>query len=119
CLVDKSQALSFQGNTMNDTWIFVLTVLLSSTLIYNSKGAIDQQAMDQLHYVTKLTEHVKLNTVPKESEDKREDSEKFALFFPTFVWAVRDFTLQLEVDGKEISEDEYLENALNPEAGKG
>lgn len=40
----------FQGDTENDTWIFVLAVLLSSTLIYNSKGTIDQQAMDNLQY---------------------------------------------------------------------
>ncbi|XP_074995014.1 guanylate-binding protein 1-like [Calonectris borealis] len=37
-----------KGDTENDTWIFVLSVLLSSTLIYNSKGTIDQQAMEQL-----------------------------------------------------------------------
>ncbi|KAF1466194.1 Guanylate-binding protein 7, partial [Pygoscelis antarcticus] len=118
-LVDRKQGLLFQGDTKNDTWLFVLTVLLSSTLIYNSKGTIDQQAMDQLHYVMKLTEHVKLKAAAKESEDELEDSEKFVLFFPTFIWAVRDFTLQLEVDGKEISEDEYLENALKLKAGKG
>ncbi|NXT45388.1 GBP1 protein, partial [Pelecanoides urinatrix] len=99
-LVDTSQGLLLQGDTKNDTWIFVLSVLLSSTLIYNSKGTIDQQAMDQLHYVLKLTEHVKLKAAAEKSEGEVEDSEKFDLFFPTFVWAVRDFTLQLEVDGK-------------------
>ncbi|XP_074427981.1 guanylate-binding protein 1-like isoform X2 [Larus michahellis] len=102
----------------NDTWIFVLTVLLSSTLIYNSKGTIDQQAVDQLHYVMKLTEQVKLKAAPVQSEDELEDSENVAPIFPTFVWTVRDFTLQLEVDGKEISEDEYLENALKLKAGR-
>ncbi|XP_072704483.1 PDZ domain-containing protein GIPC1 isoform X2 [Ciconia boyciana] len=108
-----------KGDTKNDTWIFVLTILLSSTLIYNSQGTIDQQAMEQLHYVMKLSEHVKLKAAPKESADELEDSEKFVLFFPTFVWAVRDFTLQLEVDRKEISEDEYLENSLKLKAGSG
>ncbi|XP_068280582.1 guanylate-binding protein 1-like isoform X2 [Nyctibius grandis] len=106
-----------KGDNKNDTWIFVLTVLLSSTLIYNSKGTIDQQAMDQLHYVVKLSEHIKLKAVPERSEDELKDSEKFVLFFPTFVWAVRDFTLRLELNGKEISEDEYLENALKLKAG--
>ncbi|NXP09081.1 GBP2 protein, partial [Thinocorus orbignyianus] len=106
-----------QGDTENDTWIFVLTLLLSSTLIYNSRGTIDQQALDQLHYVMKLTEKVKLKAAPKQSED--EEAEKVAPFFPAFVWTVRDFTLQLEVDGKKISEDEYLESALKLKAGKG
>ncbi|XP_074423297.1 guanylate-binding protein 1-like isoform X4 [Larus michahellis] len=106
-----------KGDMKNDMWIFVLTVLLSSTLIYNSKGTIDQQAVDQLHYVMKLTEQVKLKAAPEQSEDELEDSENVAPIFPTFVWTVRDFTLQLEVDGKEISEDEYLENALKLKAG--
>ncbi|XP_074021303.1 guanylate-binding protein 1-like [Numenius arquata] len=106
-----------KGDTKNDTWIFVLTVLLSSTLIYNSRGTIDQQAMDQLHYVMKLTEQVKLKAAPGQSEEEQEDSEKVAPFFPAFVWTVRDFTLQLEVDGKEISEDEYLETALKLKDG--
>ncbi|XP_068280610.1 guanylate-binding protein 1-like [Nyctibius grandis] len=106
-----------KGDNKNDTWIFVLTVLLSSTLIYNSKGTIDQQAMDQLHYVVKLSEHINLKAAPEKSEDELKDSEKFVLFFPTFVWAVRDFTLRLKLNGKEISEDEYLENALKLKAG--
>ncbi|XP_074423111.1 guanylate-binding protein 1-like isoform X1 [Larus michahellis] len=106
-----------KGDMKNDMWIFVLTMLLSSTLIYNSKGTIDQQAVDQLHYVMKLTEQVKLKAAPEQSEDELEDSENVAPIFPTFVWTVRDFTLQLEVDGKEISEDEYLENALKLKAG--
>ncbi|NXX73852.1 GBP4 protein, partial [Urocolius indicus] len=114
-----SHGLSFQGDTQNDTWIFVLAVLLSSTLVYNSKGTIDQQAMDQLHFVLKLTELVKLKAAPQSSEDELKDSDKFVSFFPTFVWAVRDFTLQLSWNGRHISEDEYLESALKLKAGKG
>ncbi|NXG94593.1 GBP4 protein, partial [Stercorarius parasiticus] len=118
-LVDKSPGLFLQGDTENDTWIFVLTVLLSSTLIYNSKGTIDEHAVDQLHYVMKLTEQVKLKAAPEQREDELKDSGKFAPLSPLLVWTVRDFTLKLEVNGKEISEDEYLENALKLKAGKG
>uniref|UniRef100_A0A8B9Z6F5 Guanylate binding protein family member 6 n=1 Tax=Buteo japonicus TaxID=224669 RepID=A0A8B9Z6F5_9AVES len=96
----------------NDTWIFVLTILLSSTLIYNSRGTIDQLAMDQLQYPW-------WDSSTRDSEDELDDSEKFVLFFPTLIWAVRDFTLHLKKDGKEISEDEYLEEALKLKAGKG
>ncbi|XP_044847059.1 guanylate-binding protein 1-like isoform X3 [Mauremys mutica] len=132
-----------KGNTKNDTWIFALAVLLSSTLVYNSKGTIDQQAMDQLHYVTELTELIKVKPAAEGSrEDMKvkavaeggrgdmevkaageggrqegEDSTEFVRFFPAFVWAVRDFTLQLELDGREITEDEYLENALELKPG--
>ncbi|KAL8219635.1 UNVERIFIED_CONTAM: Guanylate-binding protein 3 [Gekko kuhli] len=39
-----------KADTQNDSWIFALAVLLSSTLVYNSLGTIDQQAMNQLQY---------------------------------------------------------------------
>lgn len=55
----------------------------------------------------------------EEAGDEQPGLDRRALFFSTFVWAVRDFTLQLEVDGKEISEDEYLENALKLKDGRG
>eukprot|EP00076_Gallus_gallus_P036749 XP_025002287.1 guanylate-binding protein 1 isoform X2 [Gallus gallus] len=106
-----------KGDTKNDTWIFVLAVLLSSTLIYNSKGTIDQQALENLHYVLTLTECIKLTKSPEENGAQPATTDGLAVFFPTFVWAVRDFTLQLQADGKEISEDEYLENALKLRGG--
>lgn len=40
----------FQGDNQNDSWIFALAILLSSTFVYNSMGTINQQAMDQLQY---------------------------------------------------------------------
>ncbi|KAL8219632.1 UNVERIFIED_CONTAM: Guanine nucleotide-binding protein subunit beta [Gekko kuhli] len=39
-----------KGNTQNDSWIFALAILLSSTLVYNSIGIIDQVAMENLQY---------------------------------------------------------------------
>ncbi|NXL92292.1 GBP2 protein, partial [Alectura lathami] len=109
--------LSLQGDSRNDVWIFVLAVLLSSTLIYNSRGTIDRQAMDSLHYVAKLAEHIEVRNTAEGGEEPL-PSAGFAQFFPTFVWAVRDFTLQLEKDGRELSDDEYLEDALRLRAGR-
>ncbi|XP_067318164.1 guanylate-binding protein 1-like [Anolis sagrei] len=107
-----------KGNTQNDTWIFALSVLLSSTLVYNSMGTIDQNAMDQLHYVTELTERIKAKASPGDSAGgDLEDSTEYLRFFPSFVWTLRDFTLQLELDGRPITEDEYLENGLKLKKG--
>ncbi|XP_065276388.1 guanylate-binding protein 1-like [Emys orbicularis] len=106
-----------KGDTKNDTWIFALAVLLSSTLVYNSMGTINQQAMDQLHYVTELTERIKVKAAGRGGRQEGEDSAEFMRFFPAFVWAVRDFTLQLELDGRKITEDEYLENSLKLKPG--
>ncbi|XP_074836646.1 guanylate-binding protein 1-like [Carettochelys insculpta] len=107
-----------KGNAKNDAWIFVLAVLLSSTLVYNSLGTIDQYALEKLHYVTELTERIRVKAAGEGGQKKGEDSAEFVRFFPAFVWAVRDFSLQLIVDGREITEDEYLENALKRRQGQ-
>ncbi|RXN12688.1 guanylate-binding 1-like protein [Labeo rohita] len=61
-----------------------------------------------VRYVTELTECIKV----KSSDEDADDSSNFVKFFPTFIWAVRDFTLELKIDGKDVTEDEYLDFAL-------
>ncbi|XP_023613381.1 guanylate-binding protein 6 isoform X3 [Myotis lucifugus] len=73
-------------------------------------STINHQALEQLHYVTELTELIRAKSSP--TRDGIEDSSEFVSFFPDFVWAVRDFSLELELNGRPITEDEYLENAL-------
>uniref|UniRef100_A0A2K6CJ13 Guanylate binding protein 3 n=1 Tax=Macaca nemestrina TaxID=9545 RepID=A0A2K6CJ13_MACNE len=104
-----------KGDNENDSWIFALAVLLSSTFVYNSMGTINQQAMDQLHYVTELTDRIKANSSP--GNNSVEDSADFVSFFPAFVWTLRDFTLELEVDGEPITADDYLELSLKLRKG--
>ncbi|XP_075462614.1 guanylate-binding protein 1-like isoform X1 [Ascaphus truei] len=103
-----------KGDSRNDAWIFSLAVLLSSNLVFNSMGTIDQQAMEQLHYVTELTKRIRLKSSPAEAED---ESAEFKRIFPSFTWCVRDFTLILEQDGKKVTEDGYLMNALKLKPG--
>uniref|UniRef100_A0A8D2AKR2 GB1/RHD3-type G domain-containing protein n=1 Tax=Sciurus vulgaris TaxID=55149 RepID=A0A8D2AKR2_SCIVU len=105
-----------KGDPKNDSWIFALAVLLSSTLVYNSMGTIDHQALEQLHYVTELTQLIRAKSEP--TPDEVEDSTEFVSFFPDFVWTVRDFMLELKLDGHPLTEDEYLENALKLISGE-
>uniref|UniRef100_A0A5F9CZT2 GB1/RHD3-type G domain-containing protein n=1 Tax=Oryctolagus cuniculus TaxID=9986 RepID=A0A5F9CZT2_RABIT len=99
-----------KGDSKNDSWIFALAVLLSSTFVYNSLGTINHQALEQLHYVAELTEIIRTKSTLR--ADEIDDSDEFVSFFPDFVWCVRDFMLELKLDGRPITEDEYLENAL-------
>uniref|UniRef100_D3ZKU6 Guanylate binding protein 1 n=1 Tax=Rattus norvegicus TaxID=10116 RepID=D3ZKU6_RAT len=105
-----------KGDNQNDCWIFALAILLSSTFVYNSMGAINQQAMDQLHYVTELTDRIRARSSP-DPDDGVEDSAEFVSFFPDFVWTLRDMTLKMEVDGHPITADEYLEISLKLKEG--
>ncbi|KAB0340664.1 hypothetical protein FD754_022937 [Muntiacus muntjak] len=117
----------FQGDNQNDSWIFALAILSSSTFVYNSMGTINQQAMDQLqypfgiqttsNYVIELTDRIRAKSTP--DVDEVEDSADFVSFFPDFVWTLRDFSLDLEADGQSITAKEYLENSLKLKKGKG
>uniref|UniRef100_A0A8C9JF86 Guanylate binding protein 1 n=1 Tax=Panthera tigris altaica TaxID=74533 RepID=A0A8C9JF86_PANTA len=104
-----------KGDNQNDSWIFALAILLSSTFVYNSMGTINQQAMDQLHYVTELSDRIRAKSSP--NSNGIEDSADFVSFFPDFVWTLRDFSLELEADGLPITADEYLENSLKLKQG--
>ncbi|XP_047641306.1 guanylate-binding protein 6-like isoform X2 [Phacochoerus africanus] len=99
-----------KGDPKNDSWIFALAVLLSSVFVYNSMNTINHQALEQLHYVTELTELIR--TKSSSENDGVEDCTEFVSFFPDFIWIVRDFTLDLKLNGHPVTEDEYLENAL-------
>uniref|UniRef100_A0A671M3K1 Guanylate-binding protein 1-like n=1 Tax=Sinocyclocheilus anshuiensis TaxID=1608454 RepID=A0A671M3K1_9TELE len=100
-----------KGDSKHDTKIFSLSVLLSSTLVLNSQGTIDNRAIEELQYVTELTEYIKIK-----SSDEDEDDE-FVKFFPSFIWAVRDFTLEQKIKGKYVTEDQYLEFSLKLKPG--
>ncbi|GAA6099342.1 guanylate-binding protein 1 isoform X1, partial [Tachysurus ichikawai] len=102
------------GDEKHDTWIFCLALLLSSTLVYNSLSVIDNNALEKLHYVTELTEHIRVKAQTGGEDD---EAAEFMRVFPSFIWSVRDFTLKLEKDGRVITADEYLESALELKTG--
>ncbi|XP_052403559.1 guanylate-binding protein 1-like isoform X4 [Carassius gibelio] len=106
-----------KGDSKNDSWIFCLAVLLSSTLVYNSHGTIDNSAVEKLHYVVELTEQIKIRSTEAAADEEEEEDCKFVQFFPSFTWVVRDFTLELEIEGKRVTEDDYLEFALKLKKG--
>ncbi|KAA0710782.1 Guanylate-binding protein 6 GTP-binding protein 6 [Triplophysa tibetana] len=101
-----------KGDSKHDTKIFSLAVLLSSTIVLNSRGTIDNRAIEEMQYVTELTEYIKIK-----SPDEVVDDSEFVKFFPSFIWAVRDFTLQRKINGKDATDDEYLEFALKLKLG--
>ncbi|RLN93015.1 hypothetical protein BBJ28_00012595 [Nothophytophthora sp. Chile5] len=102
---------STQRSQTQDTRIFALALLLSSLFIYNSRGVIDSSAIEDLSLVVHLTKYIQTKAHAAQGVDSNEDSELSA-FFPDFLWVVRDFTLQLEEDGRKVSPRDYFESAL-------
>lgn len=104
-----------KGDEKNDTQIFTLAMLLSSTFVYNTMSKIDQRALDLLYYVTEVSNLIRTNPSPALGGD--EDASDIVSIWPDLVWTLRDFFLDLEQDGHSITADEYLENSLRPKQG--
>ncbi|XP_072889742.1 guanylate-binding protein 1-like [Hemitrygon akajei] len=102
-----------KGDTNNDHSLYLLAILLSSILIYNGKSQIDQQSLQDLHFVTELSKRIQMKSQPDAC-----DSWDFVRFFPEFVWVIRDLTLDLNADGKNASPNEYLEHILKLKDGE-
>ncbi|ETN06585.1 hypothetical protein PPTG_12669 [Phytophthora nicotianae INRA-310] len=99
---------STQRSQTQDTRIFALALLLSSTFIYNSRGVIDASAIEDLSLVVNLTKYIQA----KAHKTETENGSELSVFFPDFLWVVRDFTLQLQEDGKKVTSKDYFESAL-------
>lgn len=116
-ILDTEGIGGVEGDSKYDARIFSLAILLCSTLIYNSLGSIDENAISNLSFIAQLSQHIKLSSSPKNRESKNEDDDEdaseFCKIFPSFVWVVRDFTLQLQdEDGDEITPTQYLNKSL-------
>lgn len=105
-VIDTEGLGAMSATDTHDARIFSLALLLSSLFMYNSKGTIDQPAINNLSLVANISEHIRT------SSDGNDD---IGDFLPSFMWVVRDFALELvDASNREITESEYLENALRP-----
>lgn len=68
-----------------------------------------------MHYVAELATW--LQTVSSTDADEVSGPEDSVSNCPDLVWTLRDFFLDLEVNGHPITADEYLENSLRPKPG--
>lgn len=73
-------------------------------------NSIDEASISNLNLVLHLTKNIHLKSTGNNEEL---DAEEYSQYFPSFMWIVRDFALQM-VDnfGEEIDVSQYLENAL-------
>ena len=91
-VVDSEGLGALDEDSNHDVRIFSLAILLSSYFIYNSVGSIDENAVQNLSLVINLTKHIHVKSGAA-SDDI--DPEEYSRYFPSFMWVVRDFTLQL------------------------
>lgn len=112
-ILDSEGLGAFDEDANHDTRIFMLAVLLSSFFIYNSVGSIDENALNNISLIINLTKNLQIR-----ASDSEIDVEELSNYFPSFLWVLRDFSLQLlDLSGNTITTKEYLENALQPQKG--
>ena len=108
-LIDTEGFGALDTDTNHDIRIFTLAILLSSYFLYNSVGGIDESALQNLNFVINLSKFIKL----KNDSKKETNPEELSNLFPSFLWVLRDFSLQLIDDnGENISPKQYLEKVL-------
>ena len=112
-VIDSEGLGAVDQDANHDCRIFALVLLISSMFIYNSVGTIDENAITNLSLVVNLTKHIHIK-----SKNEDMDTEDYANYFPSFLWVLRDFTLQLlDTEGEEITAKNYLDYALQPQKG--
>lgn len=86
---------------------------MSSLLVYNSMGAIDENALNNLSLVVNLSKSLQIKRGHKDL-----DPDELAMYFPSFLWILRDFALRLEDQfGNCITQKDYLEQSLQEQKG--
>ena len=97
-----------KGDAAHDLNLFVFSLLASSVFIYNTKGTIDANALDGLHLATRISDELLSSS---------DEEGSFPQVFPHFIWAIRDHHLKLEVDGQQVSPNQYLDHCLKHKNG--
>ena len=107
-MIDTEGLSAYDEEANHDSKIFLIAVLISSLFIFNSFGTIDENAINSLSFVLNLSKTLKLKNSFME-----DNKNELAEYFPYFLWLLRDFSLKLvDKNGKNITEKEYLETAL-------
>eukprot|EP00742_Colponemidia_sp_Colp-10_P009471 GILJ01010327.1.p1 GENE.GILJ01010327.1~~GILJ01010327.1.p1 ORF type:complete len:919 (-),score=186.39 GILJ01010327.1:130-2637(-) len=109
-LLDTEGLGSHDRSQSEDVRLFALSLLLSSLLIYNRIGHLDEAALDEMAVMLHLTEHVRVSV-----ESSVDNIQSLEEYMPSCLWVLRDFALDLSADGRHMTAAEYLESALAPQ----
>lgn len=119
-VIDTEGIGSVEADEQHDASILSLALLLSSYFIYNAFGAVDERALNQLSLIANLTSHLRVHASSDSSSSSEHDhgGRAFAPFFPSFLWLLRDFSLQLvSPEGHALTPKQYLDRSLQPTPG--
>ena len=92
----------------HDNHIFLIIILISSLLVFNSIGNIDENSLINFNFIIKLIKTIKLRSTLDEENDSI-----LVEFLPMLLWVLQNSNLKLEDKmGNTITEKEYMETCL-------
>ena len=121
-VLDSEGVGSVEADRTHDVRVTALVLLLSSTFVYNSPGAITSSVLQEMSLVTNLLPRLLtgqhratgLGEVGEEDhppDERPPTSDQTQI--PGLVWVLRDFTLDLaDASGRARSAGEYFEDCL-------
>lgn len=122
-LLDTEGLFAYNRNEVVDSKLFLFSACVSSLLIYNTMGVINESAIEKFGFIAELGKHLKLEQMTEssklsESQIKEEMKQipslntEISKMFPHLIWLLRDFTLDIHGENNYSSFDDYLEQAL-------
>jgi hypothetical protein len=99
--------------------LFALALLLSSQFIFNTRGHITEQSIDDLALLPMMANRIRMaqdaeQAASDDSSDEAEHTGEFYKVFPQFTWVLRD----LDMDFKHLTPKAYLMQGLEESRGK-
>ncbi|XP_070548247.1 guanylate-binding protein 1-like [Ptychodera flava] len=106
-VMDTEGLCAYDAHTPYDVQIFTLISILSSVMIYNSKGTLTAEDIKMLSLVDTLDQVIKGNNY---SDSRNAQTKDFIQFFPNFMWLLRDATLNFSfTEDEEDDEDDEVD----------
>ena len=110
-LLLDSQGLSKSEGDISGQKLFILSLLLSTCLIYNTNGGITDQILSNFAYFTDLANKI---SITPDNNDTKNNIDNLSEYFPELIWGLRDFQM------KDKDPNDYLNEILinNPKSEK-
>ncbi|KAG2424409.1 hypothetical protein HXX76_014618 [Chlamydomonas incerta] len=121
-LLDAEGIDSYDQTADYSNHIFSLALLLSSLLVYNQMGSIDESSVDKLASVCEFAKLIRGKADSSSASSSAAAADSAALLrdlAPSFVWLLRDFQFQLTEDGRQLTVRDYMEEVLRELPGAG
>eukprot|EP01103_Thecamoeba_quadrilineata_P014427 TRINITY_DN4308_c0_g1_i3.p1 TRINITY_DN4308_c0_g1~~TRINITY_DN4308_c0_g1_i3.p1 ORF type:complete len:523 (-),score=91.75 TRINITY_DN4308_c0_g1_i3:390-1745(-) len=100
-VLDTEGLDAHSADQRRDDGIFLLSVLLSSFLIYNSTGVPKSNDINKMAYIIRLAQRIDTGSGGSTGQD-------FRLHFPHLLWLLRDHFLKPTIGNREVTPTEYL-----------